>query len=124
MYCALCERYFDMESVKIEDLYDRAKMHRIRTIVLESGMENLFSRMSMEAKRIRLDTTNIRFLCDMLLEIECSENERMEAIKKIVAECLRNRLWVDEGAINQRYFERVREINNVIHQYYKKEARE
>lgn len=113
-----------MESVKIEDLYDRAKMHRIRTIVLESGMENLFSRMSMEAKRIRLDTTNIRFLCDMLLEIECSENERMEAIKKIVAECLRNRLWVDEGAINQRYFERVREINNVIHQYYKKEARE
>lgn len=124
MYCALCKRYFDMENVKIEELYDRAKMHRIRTIVLESGMENLFSQMSMEAKRIRLDTTNIRFLCDMLLEIERDRNERLGAIRKIVAECLRNKLWVDEGGINQRYFERVGEISNVIHKYYERKAME
>ena len=118
LYCALCERYFDMESVEIEELYDRAKMHRIRTIVLERGMENLFSQMSMDAKKIRLDTTNIRFLCDMLLEIERDRNERLETIRKIVAECLRNKLWLNEGIINQCYFEKVGEISNVINKYY------
>jgi len=125
MMCrAFSERYFNMESVTIEGLYDKAKIHRIRTIILEGGMENLFAKMSMEAKKIRLDTANISFLSDMLLGIEDGKDEGLEPIKTIIAECLRNRLWVNEGVINQRYFDRVREINNVINKYYGRETME
>lgn len=35
MYYAFNRRYFNVESMEIEELYDEAKMHRIRTIILK-----------------------------------------------------------------------------------------
>ncbi len=122
LYCAFCERYFDVESMEIEELYDRARIHRIRTIILEKGMENLFDQMSMEAKKIRLDTANINFLFNMLLEIDHDWNERFESTKKVAEECLKNRLWVNEGYINYHYFEKVEELCDVINHYYGREG--
>lgn len=121
LHIVFSKRYFNIESINIEDLYDKAKICRIRTIIFERGMENLFNQMSMEAMKIRLDTANINFFSDMMFEIEGNRDERIESIKKLVAECLRNKLWVNEGAINQCYFQKVEEISNVINQYYGRE---
>lgn len=41
----------------------------------------------------------------------------------MMTECLRNRLWVNEGVINQRYFEKIGEMNYVINQYFEREGK-
>lgn len=121
LYHAFNQRYFNVASMEIEELYDEAKIHRIRTIILENGMGNIFHHMSMEEKKIRLDTNNIVFLSDMFFGIEGKNNEKMEPVKRMMEECLRNRLWINEGVINQRYFERIGEISHIINQYFKRE---
>lgn len=93
-------------------------MHRIRTVILENGMESLFGQMCLEAKKIRLDTANIKFLSEMLFGLEEGKSEILEPVRKMMTECLKNRLWVNEGAINQCYFEKVWQINIVINKYF------
>lgn len=118
MRYAFNERYYQVKTMEIGELYDRARMHRIRTIILENGMESLFGQMGLEAKKIRLDTANIKFLSEMLFGLEEGKSEMLEPVRKMMTECLKNRLWVNEGAINQCYFEKVWQINIVINKYF------
>lgn len=122
LYQGLCKRYFmvkNIRDVNVHEIYEEAKIQRIRTIVSQTGAKNLLNKMNMETERIKLDTDNMACLINAHREIQRSGKEGLGTIKDLIEEHLENKLLISDE-INRDYFVRVYEMNRILKNYFRK----